>query len=173
MERYFERHQDYPARLEQLEAEDLIGQVRQVNGPRLMQLLNGVEQVRMPADAAVDVVMGTKDRPGCVFESNRLPRDLRGEPYLLVDNATIPQQQKPVITDRDSMRRKTEPALLAIRRRLDDYRKANGRWPAALGDLPEMQPGSREVLEADDPASWPWKYDPATGKVGSYVFPEL
>lgn len=173
MDRYFERHQDYPARLEQLKEENLAANARQVDGPRLMQLLDGVEKARLPATAAVDLVVGTKERPGCIIESNRLPLDLRGEPCLLIDDAVIPHQKRPTVAERAETRKKTEGYLLAIRRRIEDYHKANGRYPAALADLPEMQPGSRELLAADDPAGMPWKYDPTTGKLGSYIFPEL
>jgi hypothetical protein len=173
MDRYFERHQDYPARLEQLKDEDLIGAVRQVDGPRLMQLLDGVEAAGIPPNVAVDMVIGTKGRPGGIIESDRIPRDLRGEPYLLLDDTTIPRQKRPGVAEREGTRKKTLPGLLAIRRRIEDYHKTNGRYPAALADLPEMQPGSRERLEVEDPAGMPWKYDPATGKVSSYVFPEL
>lgn len=173
MDRYFERYEDYPARLEQLEQEDLIGKVRQVNGPRLIKILDGATIARIPPNKAVDLIMGTKDRPGCIFESNRLPRDLRGELYLLVDNTIIPVQKRPRVLERDTMRQQDTLALYAIRRRIESYRKVHGRYPARVEDLPEMQTGSREQLSREDPAGMPWKYDPKTGKISSYVFPEL
>jgi len=173
MERYLERHGDYPARIEQLEEENLIGTVRQVDGPRLMRLLEGAERAGMATNDAVDMIMGTKDRPGCVFESNRLPRDLRGEAYLLIDEAVIPIQQRPTVGERLALRRYTQGDLLAIRRRIEGYYKANGRYPATLMDLPEMQPGLREELKHEDPVGLPWNYDAKTGKIGSHVFPEL
>ena len=173
MDRYFERRRDWPARLEQLAEEDLVGKVRQVDGPRLMQLLDGAEKARFPANEAVDLIMGTKDRPGCIIESNRLPLDLRSEPYLLLDEAVIPVQKRPTIVERQARRRQTEGALFAIRRRLKLSRDEKGQWPARLADLPEMQPGERQEFWPQDPVGMPWKYDPRTGAVGSYVFPEL
>ena len=173
MQRYFDLHQDYPARLEQLEEENLIGNVRQADGPKLMKLLNGCEEAGILVNTAVDIIMGTKDRPGSIIESNRVPRDLYGDPYVLIEEETIPVQKKPTVAQRRMVVRDVENQLLAIRRRIETYQKANGRYPAALADLPEMQPGSRERLPETDPTGMPWKYDPTTGKVSCYMFPEL
>jgi len=175
MARYLEAQQDYPARLEQLEddKQNYIGNVRQANGPLLVKLLDGAEEARLPIGAAVELIMGTKDRAGCIFESNRVPRDLRGEPYVLVDDTTIPVQEKPRVVERQVLRRYTQDALFAIRRRIEEFHGANGRYPASLEELPQMQPGAQEQLALEDPATMPWNYDPKTGKIASYLFPEL
>ncbi|KPL11154.1 hypothetical protein AMJ85_04390 [candidate division BRC1 bacterium SM23_51] len=173
MDRYFERHEDYPARLEQLEEQDVVGKVRQVSGPVLATLLARAEADRVPPNRAVDVIMGATDFPGCIIESNRLPRDLRGEPYLLAETAVVPLQKRPLVVERDRARKQTELALHAIRRRIEGYRKVHGDYPARLEDLPEMQLGSPEELPRKEPIGMPWKYDPKAGKISSYTFPEL
>jgi len=173
IDRYFERHKDYPARLEQLEQEGLIGKVRQVNGPLLIQLLDGAEAAHIPTEQAVAMIMGSRNRPGCIFESDRLPRDIHGQPYLLVDATRIPVQKRPVVIDRDTMRKETRMALFAIRRRIQGFYKKHGRYPRTLSELPQMKAGSLERLYEEDPAGMPWNYDPKTGKVKSYVFPKL
>jgi len=173
MDRYFGRHEDYPARLEQLEEENLIGSVRQVDGPRLVQLLDAAENAGIPINEAVDVIMGAKNRRGCIIESNRVPRDLRGEPYLLLDDTVIPLQKRPEVVERQTLRKNVEGHLLAIRRRIEGYAKTTGRYPTVLEELPEMQPGAREQLARQDVAGMRWNYDPKTGTIRSYIFPEL
>jgi len=173
LNRYYERHGDYPPRLEALQAENLIGKVRQVNGPLFTRMLEGAEAQRMPADTAVDLIMGTKDRPGCILESDRLPVDLRGEPYLLVDDVAIPKKDRPRVVDRNVVwRRNTEPNLLALRRQIETYYKTYGAYPAGLADLGKLSGPNQVKATPEDPAGMPWKYDPKTGKVSSYVFPE-
>ncbi|MCX8036328.1 MAG: hypothetical protein N3D11_04580 [Candidatus Sumerlaeia bacterium] len=173
MDRYFERHRDYPARLEQLYEEKLTTLTRQVDGPRLLQILNGAMESGMPIATAVDLIMGTKDRPGCIIESDRLPRDIYGQPYLLLDTTVIPVQRRPDLSDREKVQRQVENLLWALRRCINQYRDEHKRFPLHLTELPDVQPDKPRALPTEDPLGYPWKYDPQTGKISSYAFPEL
>lgn len=175
IDRYFARHEDYPARLDQLVEEGLTTVTRQVNGSLFLRLLDGAKRdERISTEQAVDLIMGTEKRLGRgLVESNRLPVDLRDEPYLLVDEATIPIQKRPVVVERQKKRQQSRYAAFAIRRRLQEYFQEHGKYPAQLTDLPAMRPGSTENLKPIDPTGYPWTYDPATGRVGSRTFPEI
>lgn len=174
IDRYFEENLDYPARLKQLEANDYLGTgpVRMMDGPRLKKMLLVAEEARVPIENVLATVMKTTNEKGCIIEAKVVPRDLNGDPYLLVDGATIPIQQRPEVIVRGEVMRRTMISLEAIRRRLDDFYSANKRFPIDLTELPGMQ-GARPELQREDPAGMPWNYDPILGVVRSYVFPDL
>jgi tetratricopeptide (TPR) repeat protein len=172
MDLYFERHKDYPARLDQLVEEGLIEKGRRVNPLRLKQLIEDAAP-GAPIEQIVAFIMGPIEKGGVIEEKNTLPLDPDNEPYLRIDDTRIPMEKKPTVTERNKIRRMTDDQLAAIRRRVEQFHAANDRYPSPLTELPQMQPGSQENLKAEDPAGMPWNYNPATGKLASYVLPEL
>jgi len=177
MDRYFAIHQDYPARVEQLEAENLFGSVRQVDGMRLVQLLDMARTLcaegKVTVEQAVARLLETVDKGGAILESPRAPRNLDNEMYLLRHPLPPPQQGKPEIVEPRNGRVYTESDLFAIRRRIEEFHTQHERYPASLRELPGMQPAAAEKLATADAVGYPWLYDPRTGKIWSYNFPEL